>query len=166
MSSRSRATSAGSGVFAAGKAARDNAYVQRLIEDEELRDSLRDAFVAARTAYERVSGGKRPGRMLMDDKKVHRELQSAATSLRDASEALRATKAKPKRSLLRRVIVVGVVGTGIAAIASEGFRKKILDGLFGAEEEFEYTSTTTPPAAASNGASATPAESGATAEKS
>ena len=91
-------------------------------------------------------GGKRPGRMLMDDKKVHRELQSAATSLRDASEALRATKAKPKRSMLRRVIVVGMVGTGIAAIASEGFRKKILDGLFGAEEEFEYTSTTTPAA--------------------
>ena len=39
------------------------------------------------------------------------------------------------------VLVVG----GVAAIAlNEGLRKKVLDALFGAEEEFEYTSTTTP----------------------
>ena len=65
MASSSRSASA----FAAGKAARDNVYVQRLIEDEELRNSLRDAFIAARSAYGRVSHGKRPGRVLMDDKK-------------------------------------------------------------------------------------------------
>ena len=36
--------------------ARENPYVQRLIEDEELRDSLRDAFEAARGAYGRATG--------------------------------------------------------------------------------------------------------------
>ena len=30
----------------------------------------------------------------------------------------------------------------IALAVSEGLRKKVLDALFGAEEEFEYTSTT------------------------
>ena len=35
--------------------ARENPYVQRLIEDEELRDSLRDAFEAARGAYGRAT---------------------------------------------------------------------------------------------------------------
>ena len=33
----------------------DNDYVKRLIEDEDLRDSVRDAFESARDAYERLS---------------------------------------------------------------------------------------------------------------
>jgi hypothetical protein len=32
-----------------------NDYVKRLVEDEDLRDSIRDAFEAARDAYERLS---------------------------------------------------------------------------------------------------------------
>ena len=52
---RRKAAKAGAGAVAAGKAARDNPYVQRLIEDEELRDNLRTAFESARKAYERMS---------------------------------------------------------------------------------------------------------------
>jgi hypothetical protein len=37
-----------------------------------------------------------------------------------------------------------IVGAATALALSEGLRKKVLDALFGAEEEFEYTSTTTP----------------------
>ena len=37
-----------------------------------------------------------------------------------------------------------MVGAGVALVASEGLRKKVLDALFGAEEEFEYTASTTP----------------------
>jgi hypothetical protein len=37
-----------------------------------------------------------------------------------------------------------VVGAGLALAVSEDLRKKVLDALFGAEEEFEYTSTTAP----------------------
>jgi hypothetical protein len=172
MASRSRAAGAGAGAFAAGKAARDNVYVQRLIEDEELRNSLRDAFVAARNAYSRVSHGKRPARMLIDDKKVHRDLQNAANSMRDAADSLR--QGRRKRHWLRRLFVVGIIGGAVALVASEGTRKKLLDALFGAEEEFEYTSSTSPPQApssASNGSSAetqatTESQSEATAEKS
>jgi hypothetical protein len=40
-----------------------------------------------------------------------------------------------------------LVGAGAALALSEGLRKKVLDTLFGAEEEFEYTSTTTPSSA-------------------
>ena len=40
--------------------------------------------------------------------------------------------------------MLGIVGAGLALALSEGLRKKVLDALFGAEEEFEYTSTTTP----------------------
>ena len=39
---------------------------------------------------------------------------------------------------------MGIVGAIAALALSEGLRKKLLDALFGAEEEFDYTSTTTP----------------------
>ena len=122
-------------------AARENPYVQRLIEDEELRDSLRKAFEAARGAYGRATGnGKSPVKAVTSDRKVQKDLREAAESLRDATEQLRSPKKKKHR--LRKVILLGVVGAVIAIVLSEDARKSVLDALFGAEEEFEYTSDT------------------------
>lgn len=122
-------------------AARENPYVQRLIEDEELRDSLRDAFDAARGAYERATGnGKGPVQAVTSDKKVQKDLRTATESLREASERLR--KPAKRKSRLGRFILFGIVAAGIALVLSEDARKTVLDTLFGAEEEFEYTSTT------------------------
>ena len=39
---------------------------------------------------------------------------------------------------------MGILGAALVLILSEDARKLVLDKLFGAEEEFEYTSTTTP----------------------
>jgi hypothetical protein len=122
--------------------ARENPYVQRLIEDEELRDSLRDAFEAARGAYGRATGnGKGAVKAVSSDKKVQKDLRSAAESLREASERLKAPR-KRKKSRLGRLILFGLVAAGIALVLSEDARRSVLDALFGAEEEFEYTSTT------------------------
>jgi hypothetical protein len=122
--------------------ARANPYVQRLIEDEELRDNLRDAFEAARGAYGRATGnGKGTVKAVTTDKKVQKDLRTAAESLREASEQLRAPKRR-KKSRLGRLILFGLVAGAIAMVLSEGARKTVLDALFGAEEEFEYTSTT------------------------
>ena len=122
-------------------AARENPYVQRLIEDEELRDSLRKALEAARDAYGRATGnGKGAVKAVTSDKKVQKDLRTAAENLQEASEQLRAPRKRKKR--LGRLILVGIIGAGIALILSEDARKTVLDALFGAEEEFEYTSTT------------------------
>jgi len=121
--------------------ARENPYVQRLIEDEELRDSLKKAFDAARHAYSRASGNGGAVKAVTSDKKVQKDLRTAAESLRDASEALRAPR-KKRKSKLGRLVLLALVGAGLALIFSEDARKTVLDSLFGAEEEFEYTSTT------------------------
>jgi hypothetical protein len=140
MAARKKAAKAGAGAIAAGTAARRNEYVQRLIEDPELRENLRTAFESTRKAYGRMNG-KGPVKAL-DDKKVQRELKQAADSLRTAADSLRA---KPKRRKRRgRLLLIALVGAGLAIGLNEGLRKKVLDALFGAEEEFEYTSTTTP----------------------
>jgi hypothetical protein len=122
--------------------ARENPYVQRLIEDEELRDSLKDAFEAARGAYGRAtSNGHGAVKAVTSDRKVQRDLRSAAESLRDASEALRAPQ-KKRKGKLGRLVLLALIGAVIAVVLSEDARKTVLDALFGAEEEFEYTSTT------------------------
>ena len=116
--------------------------MQRLIEDQELRDSLRNAFEAARGAYGRATGnGKGPVKAVTSDKKVQKDLREAAESLREASEQLRAPR-KRKKSKLGRLILLGLVGAAIALVLSEDARKTVMDTLFGAEEEFEYTSAT------------------------
>ena len=123
-------------------AARENPYVQRLIEDDELRDNLRQAFEAARGAYGRATGnGKGTVKAVTSDRKVQRDLRQAAERLREASEQLRAPR-KRKRSRLGRLILFALVAGVIALVLSEEARKSALDALFGAEEEFEYTSTT------------------------
>ncbi|HEX6152939.1 MAG TPA: hypothetical protein VFZ19_05380 [Solirubrobacterales bacterium] len=121
--------------------ARENPYVQRLIEDEELRDSIKDAFEAAKGAYERATGnGKGTVKAVTSDKKVQKEMRKAAESMQEASERLR--KPKKRKGGMGRLLLLALVGGIVALAVSEGARKAVLDALFGAEEEFEYTSTT------------------------
>ena len=136
-----RATQSAKKAGEAASSLRSNPYVQRLIEDDELRDNLREAIDAARDAYARIANGKGPAKAIMEDKKVHKDLRTAAESLRDASEQLRGRK---KRRPFAKLLFIGLVGAGLALVLSEDLRKSVLDRLFGAEEEFEYTSTTTP----------------------
>jgi hypothetical protein len=120
-------------------AARENPYVQRLIEDDKLRENLREAFDSARGAYGRATGnGKGTVKAVTSDKKVQKEMRKAAESLREASERL--NKPKRRKSRLGRLILFGLLAAGLALIFSEDARKTVLDTLFGAEEEFEYTS--------------------------
>jgi adenylosuccinate synthase len=144
-SKKKKAAKAGAGAIGAAQAARSNPYVQRLVDDDELRNNLRTAFESAKKAYERMSNGKGPAKAVLDDKKTQKELREAANSLKDAADALRGAKKKKKKSGgFGKKLLFLAVGAGLALALSEGLRKKVLDALFGAEEEFEYTSTTTP----------------------
>jgi hypothetical protein len=135
-------------------AARSNPYVQRVIEDDDLRDNVRVAFEAARDAYDRLSNGKTPTKVIADDKKFHKDLQTAAEALKDAGSSLREGPKKKKRGGLGRKLFVLVVAGGLAVALSSDLRAKLLDALFGAEEEFDYTSTTAPAAAPTAGSAA------------
>jgi hypothetical protein len=132
----------------AGEAARSvtsNPYVRRLLEDEELRQNIRVAYAAARHAYGRMANGKGPAKAVMDDKKVQRDLRTAAESLREASRQLRGKRTRPRFGL-GKALLLAILGAALILILSEEARNALLDKLFGAEEEFEYTSTTTPAA--------------------
>jgi hypothetical protein len=144
MASKKRAAKAGAGAVAAGKAVRSNEYVQRIVEDDELRDNLRTAYESARKAYSRMANGKGPAKAVMEDKKTQKELKEAASALKDAADSLRGGRKRRRGKRRGRLLVMAIVGAGLALALSEGLRKKVLDALFGAEEEFEYTASTTP----------------------
>jgi ferric-dicitrate binding protein FerR (iron transport regulator) len=118
--------------------------VRRLIEDEELRENIRTAIDSARNAYARMANGKPAHRALLEDKKLQKELRRSAEALREASTTLRQAPKKRRRGGAGRLLVIGAVGAILAIALNEGLRSKVLDALFGSEEEFDYTSTTVP----------------------
>jgi hypothetical protein len=138
MASRSKKLSFGPADVAGLRA---NPYIARLIEDAKLRANVQQAFESSKRAYVRLSNGKPPHRALIEDKKLQHDLRDAVESLREATIALTEAprrRVRKKRHVGRRVLLILVTG-GIALAASEKLRSKVLDTLFGAEEEFEYT---------------------------
>ena len=119
-------------------------YVQRVMSDEELRDNVRVAVDSAREAFTRLQNGKGVPKTVFDDKKFHRDVSKAATALKDASDAIRDGKKKKRKGGMMRKLLFLVVAGGVAVAVSEDLRNKVLDALFGKEEEFDYTSSTQP----------------------
>ena len=125
-------------------AVRENPYVQRFVEDDDLRNNVLVAFESGRSAYGRLPNGKPAQKVLFDDKKFHKDITKAADALKDVGEALKEGPKKKRKGGIGRLVLIAILGTIIALAVSEDLRNKVLDLLFGAEEEFEYTSTTTP----------------------
>jgi hypothetical protein len=139
----------------AARAAQHNRYFKRLVEDEELRGTLLAAYGAARSAYGRMSNGKPATQALFEDRKLQREIKEAANALREASNSLREPpKRRRRRGGLGRSLLLLTVAGVLAIALSESLRSKVLDLLFGAEEEFDYSSTTAPAEPAPVGAPA------------
>jgi len=144
MPKRNRAVQAPEGAAAIGEA---RAIVRRLIEDDELRAHVGRAIELSRRVYERVGQAKQASKLL-DDKRLHADVSEAHDAVRSIAASLAGVAdelptspraARKKRHRLRRLVLLTGVGGGAALVLSEGLRSKLLDLLFGAEEEFEYT---------------------------
>lgn len=150
MAARDRIGKAGD----AARAAQKNPYLQRLIEDEELRASLLSAYTAARSAYGRMTNGKPAAQAIFEDRKLQQELTDAVGALRQATSSLREPpRSQRRRRGLGRSLALLAIGSVLAVALSDSLRSKVLDLLFGAEEEFDYSSTTAPATPAPAGVS-------------
>jgi hypothetical protein len=129
------------------------AYLKRLIDDAELRETVGRALDSGRRAYERLAKARKPGKLL-DDKQFQADVHEALQAFRDAAGSLTedARAASKKGRKRGRKLLMVAVGGGLALVASEDLRSKVLDKLFGAEEEFQYT----PPAPSDDDAPAPP----------
>jgi hypothetical protein len=161
-SKKKKAAAAAGGAAGAAKAARNSPYVQEIVENDDLRDNIQQAYESARTAYDRIAASKKPAKAVFDDKKLQRDLKLAAESIKEAGLTLKEAPSggsKKSGGGLGRKLLLVVVAAGLALALSEDLRKKVLDTLFGAEEEFEYTSTSAPAGGSASGGVSTPAAS-------
>jgi hypothetical protein len=118
-----------------------NPYIQRLLDDASLRDNVRTAIDSGKSAYDRIANGKAPAKAVLQDKKLQRDLREAYESARSAFEGLQDApkRSRKKKGGFGRKLLLVAVGAGLALAGSEKLRSKVLDTLFGAEEEFQYT---------------------------
>ena len=121
-----------------------NPSLRRLVEDAEVRANLDHAVEATKRAYRRFTAAKAPSQALLEDRKLQAEIRKALDSLRDVTAALTdapgpaTASARRRRRPLRTLI--GLLGLGAVAVgAIPPLRSKLLDALFGAEEEFQYS---------------------------
>jgi hypothetical protein len=116
-------------------------YIRRLVQDAQLRENVKTAYDSSKSAYARLTNGKAPTKALLEDKKLQRDLQHAVEALRDATTALTEApkkQAKKSRGFGRKLLIVAFA-FGLALAGSEKLRTKVLDAVFGKEEEFQYT---------------------------
>ena len=129
---------------------KDNPYVQRVIEDADLRDNVANVIESSKGAYARLVSNGAPHKAVLEDSKLHDHVSSAAGSVRDVALALNDVDAKKGRPTKKkkhrgRKLVFLLIAAGVALALSEGLRNKVLDALFGKEEEFQYTPPTPTP---------------------
>jgi len=129
-------------------------YVKRVMEDAEIRDNARAAYASARDAYDQITHAKHPINALFDEKQLQNSLKTAGAAFVGVRAGL-IGKPKKKRHWGRALLIVAVGGV-LAIALSEGLRNKVLDLMFGAEEEFDYVSTTAPPVTAPPAPAAAP----------
>ena len=135
------AKSKGQKAKAAAEGAWGNRYVQRFVQDEDLRENARAALENARSAYARLTNGKSAAKVVMEDKKFQKDLKNAADAFKEAGTALRDGPKRKRSGGFGKLLLLGLIGGGVAIALSEDVRNKVLDLLFGKEEEFDYTST-------------------------
>jgi gas vesicle protein len=115
-------------------------YVQRAIQDEELRDNLRSAFATARDVYDELIGNRGMtgvATKVASDKDIQDQLRSAISDLRDAADRVQGHQAHKGRysSLLLAGIALGLLFNPLTGPET---RRWLKDKIFGEDEEFGY----------------------------
>jgi hypothetical protein len=115
-------------------------YVDRALHDEELRESVRNAYESARTIYNELIGKRGVtgvATRIATDKDIQDELRSTITELRRAADRVQGRDEHKSRNstLLFVGIALGVLFNPITGPAT---RKWLSDRLFGGGDDFTY----------------------------
>ena len=115
-------------------------YVERAINDEEFREYLKNAFVAARDVYDDLMGprgvtGK--AARVASDKDVRDSLRTAIEDLRSAADRVQHGQShKGRNALLVTGIAIGILLFN--PITGGDTRKWLKDAVLGEDDDFGY----------------------------
>ena len=117
-------------------------YVARALQDEEVRENVKNAIAAAREIYEELVIGRRPSVVaarVATDKDIQDNLRSAIDDLKKAADKVQGKKEHSSRNatLLMTGIVLGILFNPVTGPQTRGW---LADRLFGGEEDSPGTS--------------------------
>jgi hypothetical protein len=115
-------------------------YVQRALQDEELRDNLRSAFATARDVYDELLGNRGVtgiATKVASDEDIQDQLRSAIQDLRNAANRIQGQESHKSRNstLLLAGIILGILFNPMTGPET---RRWLKDLIFGEDEEFGY----------------------------
>ena len=115
-------------------------YFERMLNDQELRTNVRNAYASAHAIYDELVGNRGvsgAAKRVVTDKDIQDELRSAITELRTAAERVRGKKERKKghSGLL-------LLGIGLAVVfnpfTGPQIRKWISERVLGEPDGFTY----------------------------
>lgn len=115
-------------------------YVDRALHDEELRESVRNAYESARAVYNELIGRRGVtgvASRLATDRDIQDELRATIAELRKAADRVQGKEEHKGRNggLLFIGIVLGILFNPITGPAT---RKWLSDRMFGGGDDFTY----------------------------
>jgi hypothetical protein len=118
-------------------------YVQRALQDEELRDNVVAAFHAARAVYSDLIGDRGvtglAARVATDDD-IQKNLKKTIEELREASDRLQGKKDHGGRNTM--LLLVGItLGILFNPMTGSGTRKWLKERVLGSDDDFTYQGT-------------------------
>ena len=115
-------------------------YVERAMKDDELRESLKSAFHAARDIYDELMGPRGATAVatrLATDQDIQDNLRKVVEELRHAADRVQGRDEHTSRNFL--LLLSGVaIGVLFNPFSGPQTRKWLKDKVFGAEPEFSY----------------------------
>jgi len=107
-------------------------YADRLIDDRELRENLREVLAASRDAAQRARGQDR--KKAVRDHRVRRRARDAAKAGAAVITALSEPPPKPKGHRFALIALLGGAGTAAFLALNPGARAQVME-LFGQQPE-------------------------------
>jgi hypothetical protein len=115
-------------------------FIDRALHDEELRESVRNAYESARSIYDELIGKRGVtgvATRIATDKDIQEELRSTITDLRRAADRVQGREEHKSRNSTLLFIGIGL-GVLFNPITGPATRKWLSNRLFGGGDDFTY----------------------------
>ena len=118
-------------------------YVERALKDDDLRDNLRNAFEAARSVYNELTGGRGVTTMAVraaSDKEIRENLKTAIEELQEAADRVQGKEEHKTRNTMLLVagITLGILFNPVTGAQTRKWLGDMITGGGGGEDNFTY----------------------------